>query len=490
MKHESFLACLIGLPASLVATTCLSQPREIGNAETVVPAVDSATAGTVSQLEPGSVIFQDDTIRTYKIGAAGLRFLDQTTLTVYPNSSITLDRFVYNPDKTVSEVAFSLLQGAFRLASGGLRTSEKYKLQTPHVIFGIRGTVIHVSSDENSSIVQALHGAFSGCSRISDICRLVKATDAHNGAQFWNDGRVDLGRFSPNLGVRQASGGGSLSPAERLQKVRVRRIESAQPGVPAPPETQVPIGGLQSAVLPDIPSISIGAGSSRNPVGAICFVRGTLILTPDGVKRIEDLQPGDQVVTKSSGLQRIKWIPRQVFRREHGRAWGSEIAPIAIEKDALGEGFPNRRLILSPAHSLFLENILIPARLLVNGTSIRRVDYSGTVLEYFNIELEQHQIIYANGAAVETFYPPDERAREHWSNFWEFSRKHPGEERRTFSRIAPVLHGGRRRILQAQVRNILCAVVDRRETLELVRSRIAMQSRLRQVGTQPGKQLR
>jgi hypothetical protein len=131
MKRESVLACMVGLPAALAATACLSQPQEIGKAETVVPSVDSDTAGKVSQLEPGSVLFQDGVIRTYKIGAAGLRFLDQTTLTVYPNSSITLDHFVYSPNKAIAEVAFSLLQEAFRLASGGPRTSKKYTLQTP-----------------------------------------------------------------------------------------------------------------------------------------------------------------------------------------------------------------------------------------------------------------------------------------------------------------------------------------------------------------------
>jgi hypothetical protein len=213
MRTKPTLTGLLGAALCLGATVCLSQPDEIGKAITVVPSVESDTAGKIIELEPGSNIFQDDEIRTYRIGAAGLRFVDQTTLTVYPNTSIKLDRYVYNPDRTISDVALNLLKGAFRLASGGPRTSERYSLKTPHVTLGIRGTVLHVVADEGSSIVQALHGAFEGCSVVSGICKFVRATDVLNGARFWKDGRVELGRFDPDLGVRRP-GSGSLTASQ------------------------------------------------------------------------------------------------------------------------------------------------------------------------------------------------------------------------------------------------------------------------------------
>ncbi len=283
MRQEPFLACLIGLQAILAATTCLSQPREIGRAETVVPSVDSDTAGKLSQLEPGSMIFQDGVIRTYKIGAAGLRFVDQTTLTVYPNTSIKLDRFVYNPDKTVSEVVLNLLQGAFRLASGGPRTSEKYSLETPQVMIAIRGTVLHVFSDEDASIVQALHGAFEGCSKVSGICKLVRATDWLNGARFWKDGRVELGRFSPNLGVRQASGGVSPIPATRLQQTDGSSIEPPTSDVPRPSPQSIAFslgqsfgdsspGGISGGSTIGAPGPEAGASLSALALAAAYFV--------------------------------------------------------------------------------------------------------------------------------------------------------------------------------------------------------------------------
>ena len=213
MQRKSIGKGLLGAAFCFMTTICLSQPSEIGKAITVVPSVESDAAGKIIELEPGSNIFQDDEIRTYKIGAAGLRFTDKTTLTVYPNTSIKLDRFVYNPDRTISDVALNLLKGAFRLASGGPQTSEKYTLKTPHATLGIRGTVLHLVSDEQASIVQALHGAFEGCSVISGICKFVRATDVLNGARFWKDGRVELGRFDPDLGVRR-TGSGSLTASQ------------------------------------------------------------------------------------------------------------------------------------------------------------------------------------------------------------------------------------------------------------------------------------
>ena len=72
MRTKSTVTGLLGAALCFGATVCLSQPDEIGKAITVVPSVESDTAGKIIELEPGSNIFQDDEIKTYKIEAAGL----------------------------------------------------------------------------------------------------------------------------------------------------------------------------------------------------------------------------------------------------------------------------------------------------------------------------------------------------------------------------------------------------------------------------------
>ena len=64
---------------------------------------------------------------------------------------------------------------------------------------------------------------------------------------------------------------------------------------------------------------------------------------------------------------------------------------------------------VSPGHALFMEGALIPSHFLVNGRLILREVPAGTKdIEYFHIELEAHEIIFAEGTQVESFLVKDE----------------------------------------------------------------------------------
>jgi hypothetical protein len=78
------------------------------------------------------------------------------------------------------------------------------------------------------------------------------------------------------------------------------------------------------------------------------------------------------------------------------------VAPIIIEPGALGEATPHRRLALSPDHALLLDGLLIEAKNLVNGTTIRQ-DFNPRTITYHHLELDQHSAILAEGAAAETY---------------------------------------------------------------------------------------
>ncbi|MGV1761077.1 Hint domain-containing protein [Rhizobium sp. P44RR-XXIV] len=131
-----------------------------------------------------------------------------------------------------------------------------------------------------------------------------------------------------------------------------------------------------------------------------CFMRGTLIRTPEGDVPVEDLRVGDLVVTHK-GVAEIKWVGRRMIDPK-AIDKPRETLPIRIQAGAIAENIPARDLFVSPDHCMFLEESLIPAKFLVNETTITQ-EATLAPFEYYHIELDQHSIILAEGAQTETY---------------------------------------------------------------------------------------
>ncbi|MGU3667694.1 FecR domain-containing protein [Methylobacterium sp. A49B] len=198
----------------LLDGTAFGRTMNIGKAELVVPDVKSTSVEQEERrLQVGIDVFKDDVVQTGGIGAVILQFTDKTTLKIFPNSTVKLDNYVYDADKTVLQIGLSLLSGAMRIASGGPHTADKYQLRTPLATIGIRGTVVHIVSEKDRTVVEALHGTFNACATTSSACRTVLATDDMNALQLWSDGRLEKARARRDLGVRSAHGSSTLSAA-------------------------------------------------------------------------------------------------------------------------------------------------------------------------------------------------------------------------------------------------------------------------------------
>jgi Hint domain len=139
-----------------------------------------------------------------------------------------------------------------------------------------------------------------------------------------------------------------------------------------------------------------------------CFAEGTSITTPDGEVPVEELRSGDVVhVLFGRRTQSIVSIGRQTINcRRHPRP--DQVWPVRILAGALGEGRPHRELYLSRNHCVLIGDVLIPIGCLENRTSVTQVPMDE--ITYFHILLREHDVIIAEGAAVESYLPiGDER---------------------------------------------------------------------------------
>jgi Hint domain len=130
----------------------------------------------------------------------------------------------------------------------------------------------------------------------------------------------------------------------------------------------------------------------------VCFAEGTRIATTSGEVAVETLREGNCVLTATGDLARVKWIGYRRF----SLAARPDVAPIRFSAGSLGQAVPSRDLLVSPEHAMGLDGKLVPARLLVNGSTITR-DTSMASITYYHVELPHHDLLLAEGAAAESW---------------------------------------------------------------------------------------
>jgi hypothetical protein len=111
-----------------------------------------------------------------------------------------------------------------------------------------------------------------------------------------------------------------------------------------------------------------------------------------------------QVITLVDGEeipQTVTWLGhRRIDLTTHLRP--ETVAPIRIERDAIADGMPDRDLLVSPDHAIFVDGKLICARQLMNGATIHR-ELDWPAVDYYHVELDQHAILLAEGLPAESY---------------------------------------------------------------------------------------
>lgn len=97
--------------------------------------------GQRAAVSTGTDFFLQDRVETLAASRLQILLLDQTTFTVGQNATVTIDRFVYDPDRNAADVSANIAKGAFRFV-GGRRGGAVATIDTPAATIGIRGTFL------------------------------------------------------------------------------------------------------------------------------------------------------------------------------------------------------------------------------------------------------------------------------------------------------------------------------------------------------------
>lgn len=233
-----------------------------------------------------------------------------------------------------------------------------------------------------------------------------------------------------------------------------------------------------------IPGRPRGGGESSvggcHPNHPCCLVRGTAILTDGGQVAIESLEIGTLVMTESGALKPIVGIGRLACSKAANAPWEANVAPILVTQSAISPGVPERDLHLSANHSIWIDDHLIPVRHLVNGSSIVQVPTEVDSIEYYHLELAQHEVIYAEGLTVESLQVTD---AETYRNFTEFRRDEGAHPAGAMVPYGPMLgYAGGRREAAALVRLAIYPWFDVRDRIQIVYDRLAARAEILHAG--------
>jgi len=126
-----------------------------------------------------------------------LVFLDDTRLQVGPNSSVLLDRFIYDPERQTGDAALSFGRGLFRFVTGEMRNKDGFDLRTPSATLAIRGTkfIVFVASN-GDTILSVIEGVVE-MRPCDGTLHIVAAGESATAAGNCTDSGKVVGRLAP-----------------------------------------------------------------------------------------------------------------------------------------------------------------------------------------------------------------------------------------------------------------------------------------------------
>ena len=140
MTARPWVALLLGL---LVASPALAQTgAPAGRVKLVSGSAFVVHEGRRIPATVGAPVYEQDSLATGADGHLGLTLRDDTRLSIGPQTTIEISRFVYAQSDSQFSFVLKVVRGVVAYVSGRIAklSPDAVRLETPSAIVGVRGT--------------------------------------------------------------------------------------------------------------------------------------------------------------------------------------------------------------------------------------------------------------------------------------------------------------------------------------------------------------
>ncbi len=149
--YSTLLACALGVLAGLVSAPPARAAEPIGQIKTATGTVAIERDGARRPAAPGDRVLQSDVVVTGADGSVGITFLDNSMMSLGPDSALALDRFQFDSTTHDGKFESSLKRGTLAVKSGYIvqqgPPGEAMRVRTPAAVLGVRGTEFVVRAE-------------------------------------------------------------------------------------------------------------------------------------------------------------------------------------------------------------------------------------------------------------------------------------------------------------------------------------------------------
>lgn len=145
--------------AQTVGSVGASNPRSVG----------TPPRAKTRDLVIGASVVSNEHIQTSGEGTAHITFLDRTTLSLGRNSSVTIDKYVYDTDTGTGQLAASMAKGVMRFVGGQISHTTGAEVTTPVATIGVRGGMFSIMFVRGGIIVVNSYGRVEGWNNVSRV---------------------------------------------------------------------------------------------------------------------------------------------------------------------------------------------------------------------------------------------------------------------------------------------------------------------------------